>query len=74
MGEYQSVGSSSPLGSKRTATYDEELGSVGVGSRVSHGQATEASVFSGLALEGLIGKRFAVDGLAASPISASKVT
>jgi len=32
---------------------NEELGSVGVGSSVGHGQAAEASVLSGLASEGL---------------------
>jgi hypothetical protein len=50
---------------------DEELGAVGVGASVGHGQQTGAVV---LQLEVLIGKLLAVDGLAASTVTAGEVT
>jgi len=50
---------------------DEELRAVGVGAGVGHGQQTGAVV---LQLEVLIGKLLAVDGLAASAVTAGEVT
>jgi hypothetical protein len=50
---------------------DEELGAVGVGASVGHGQQTGLVV---LQLEVLIGKLLAVDGLAAGTVTAGEVT
>ncbi len=52
---------------------DKELGAVGVGASVGHGEATEAGVLSSLALEGLIGKRGTINGLTTSTISIREV-
>ena len=49
---------------------DEELGSVGVWSRVGHGQAAHASV---LQVEVLIGELVAVDGLAPGSVVVGEV-
>jgi len=53
---------------------DEELGSVGVGASVSHGEASKASVLAGLASKGLVLELVAVDGLATSAVAAGEVT
>lgn len=50
---------------------DEELGAVGVGTSVSHGEETRASV---LELEVLISELVAVDGFSTSAVEASEVT
>ncbi len=50
---------------------DEELGSVGVGSSIGHGQETRTIV---LQLEVLISKLGSIDGLATSSVSSGKVT
>lgn len=50
---------------------DEELGTVGVGAGVGHGQEEWAAV---LALEVLVGELLAVDGLAASTLLPSVVS
>jgi hypothetical protein len=57
------------MGSRHGA--DEKLAPVGVWAAVGHAQNTRSIV---LELEALVGKLFAVDGLAAGSISARKVT
>lgn len=49
---------------------DEELGSVGVGSSVGHGEDTGTGVLEG---EVLISKLFTVDGLATSAVASGEV-
>ena len=53
---------------------DEELGSVGVGTSVGHGEGSGAEVLSGLSGEGLVGELLTVDGLAAGTVTAGEVT
>jgi hypothetical protein len=50
---------------------DEELGAVGVGTSVGHGEETRASVLQG---EVLVGELLTVDGLATSAVATSEVT
>jgi hypothetical protein len=50
---------------------DEELGAVGVGAGVGHGEQTGAGV---LLLEVLVGELLAVDGLATSAVATGEVT
>ena len=53
---------------------DEELGSVGVGSSVSHREASESSVLSSLSLEALISELSSVDRLSSTSISRGEVS
>ena len=52
---------------------EEELGAVGVGTSVGHGQAADARVLATLAGEGLVGELVAVDGLAAGAVVVGEV-
>jgi uncharacterized membrane protein len=58
----------SPVGVSST---DEELGSIGVGASVGHGQTAHARVLQGKVL---VGKLVAVDGLAPGSIVVGEVT
>ena len=50
---------------------DEELGSIGVGSCIGHGQSAQAHVLQG---EVLISELLTIDGLATSPVVVCEVT
>lgn len=50
---------------------DEELGAVGIGSGVGHGEKSSLGVLAG---EVLIGELLTVDGLATSSVAASEIT
>jgi len=53
---------------------NEELGSVGVGTSIRHGQSAGSEVAACLAGEGLVGELLSVDGLATTAIATSEVS